>query len=435
MTTNFAQYEKSAGNCPCETLRDLCTEAPTYWANSGKMPWQDAQDKLAFCKADTDDADARLRRFAPFIARVFPETAAAGGVIESELRPIDAARAAWAADGPVPAGKLLLKMDSHLAVAGSVKARGGIYEVLKHTEDLALANGLLAPGDTYAKLADSDARAVFSKYTVQVGSTGNLGLSIGISSAVVGFHAVVHMSADAKQWKKDKLRSMGVDVREYSGDYGLAVAQGRAASDADPTSYFVDDEHSTALFLGYSVAGRRLHKQLDDMGITVDAAHPLFVYLPCGVGGAPGGITFGLKQEFGDNVHCVFVEPTRCPCMLLGLASEKYNDVCVQDIGLSGVTDADGLAVARPSGMVAKMMAPLLDGCFTVPDSQIIPATRRLYQSENIFIEPSSCVAFDAWARAAALCPCADNPNAVHIVWATGGSMVPPDVRRQYLND
>ena len=60
------------------------------------------------------------------------------------------------------------RQDSHLAIAGSVKARGGIYEVLKHTEELALEHGLITKEDNYEKLASDESRAFFSKYTIQV---------------------------------------------------------------------------------------------------------------------------------------------------------------------------------------------------------------------------------------------------------------------------
>ena len=414
------------------------------WLNPGLQSAETALPPMELGMADILDAEARLQRFAPFIRERFPETAPRGGLIESPLTPIPRMqRLLEERFGAVIPGRLLLKQDSHLAIAGSVKARGGIYEVLKHTEELAMENGLLSETDDYAKLASPEMREFFSRYTVQVGSTGNLGLSIGIASAAVGYKVIVHMSVDAKQWKKDLLRAHGVQVIEYEADYGEAVKQGRARSDADPMSYFVDDENSRNLFLGYAVAALRLRQQLAEQNVAVDREHPLLVTIPCGVGGAPGGVAFGLKHVFGDSVHCFFAEPTQAPCMLAGMATGLHSKVSVQDLGLTGLTEADGLAVGRPSGFVGGVMEPLLSGEVTIADPKLYTFMRALLESENIFLEPSACAAFQGPAEllrqqegrdyAARQGLTAERlANSTHIAWATGGALVPEDIRKAY---
>jgi D-serine dehydratase len=469
-------------------LQEVCRLNPRV------RPVEEVLPTLDIGENDVADAAARFRRFAPYIASVFPETVEAGGLIESPLRKIETFReflerngrgstgarktgssGAAGADGAAGAaatvvagrdfsvapGKLWLKCDNELPISGSIKARGGIHEVLAFAERCAAAEGMLpgvekagGPGqaDDYGRFADPDYRELFSRYSLAVGSTGNLGLSIGIMGARLGFSVTVHMSADARQWKKDLLRSHGVTVVEYPDDYSTAVAEGRRLAAEDRRCHFVDDENSRMLFMGYAVAGERLARQCREAGIWIDAEHPLYVYLPCGVGGGPGGVAFGLKLAFGNNVRCFFAEPTHSPAMLVGLYTGLHEKVSVGDFGVDNRTAADGLAVGRPSGFVGRRMEYLIDGAFTVSDERMFRLLAGLYEAEGIALEPSALAGFpgpemvaaaesrregageaerDAGAGGAIAGPGA--AGATHIVWATGGGMVPAAQMEEYL--
>jgi D-serine dehydratase len=382
-------------------------------------------------------AEARLARFAPLLARLFSELEAYNGLIESPLL----SSQNTAKDKP----NLYYKADHQLPVAGSIKARGGIHEVLHFAESLAIENNIINEQNfDYKTLAEAPARALYQRYTIAVGSTGNLGLSIGIMANALGFKAVVHMSSDAKEWKKERLRKRGVSVIEHASDYGAAVAAGRAESDADPFSYFVDDENSSHLFMGYAVAALRLRAQLDDQNIVVDHEHPLFVYLPAGVGGAPGGITFGLKSLFGEDVHCFFAEPVQAPCMLLGMAgSQNSNPMHVKEMGLSIDTDADGLAVGTASQWVCDATRHLLSGVYTATDTQLYQSLLALKENEKIEVEPSAAIAcigpslFESKTGQAYLAQhnlTSKFDQSTHIAWLTGGSFVPEEEYLNYLD-
>lgn len=409
-----------------EIMERIAACEEIFWIN----PKKGDNGNCPFTMADINDAEARLARFAPYIMAAFPETEATGGIIESPLVEIPKMKKAMGDNFP---GKLFLKCDSNLAVSGSIKARGGIYEVLKFAEKVAMEAGMLSLEDDYSKLTGDEYKELFSKYSVAVGSTGNLGLSIGIISAKLGFDVTVHMSSDARQWKKDLLREKGAKVVEYEDDYQKAVAEGRKAAEGNPLCHFVDDEGSQDLFLGYSVAAKRIIKQFEENGIVCDAQHPVYVYIPCGVGGAPGGVTFGLREIFGEHLHVFFAEPTHAPCMTIGMISGLHDGICVADLGIDGKTDADGLAVGRASRLVGTVMDDLLDGCYTIGDEKLYPFLSTLYDEEGIFIEPSSCASFVGPAQVCEYDKTIDE-NATHIIWATGGAMVPQYEKDKYYN-
>jgi D-serine dehydratase len=419
-------------------VQTLDTAAPKLWLN----PQPQTSRTVVATHAAVIAAEARLRRFAPLLAELFEDTRDSAGIIESPLLHAPAMQQSFHDAGGK--GSLWIKADHALPVAGSIKARGGVHEVLEIAEKLALAHDLVGPDSDYRELLEPRARQLFGQHRIVVGSTGNLGMSIGIMAAALGFHATVHMSSDAKPWKKRRLRDRGVEVIEHEGDYGLAVAAGRRRAAEDSHAFFIDDEHSLPLFYGYAVAARRLAAQCEALGIVVDAEHPLFVYLPCGVGGAPSGITFGLKQVYGEHVHCFFVEPLESACFLAQMRSGTDAPVSVYDIGLSNRTEADGLAVGQASLLAVAEMRSRLAGIVTTPDAALFDDLATTYRLEGHVIEPSAAAGFSGLRALfttregadyiASHAPGQAMENATHIVWTTGGRFLPPEEHARFLD-
>ncbi len=416
----------------------LRSAEPCLWLNP---QWQAEPVPGAVVPLKIYAAQQHFERARNLLKRVFPELQSTGGRITSPLmRTAHLQRALGLGED---CGALWLKCDHLLPVAGSVKARGAMHEVLELAERLAIAHGLIIAGDDLAALADTAARTLFGRYEVAVGSTGNLGLGVGLIAKALGFRVRVHMSKDAKAWKKARLRAQGVEVLEHTGDYALAVQAGREAAAQDPQCHFVDDEQSHSLLLGYSTAAAELQAQLHADGVVVDAEHPLFVYLPCGVGGAPGGITFGLRERFGPHVHCFFAEPVQSPCMLLQLRAGVGAEASVYDIGLTNQTEADGLAVAQASHLAASLMRERLAGVYTVDDAVLFQHLAHVHAAEGLRIEPSAAAALEGptrlthgamgrtWLSETGLS--AHLPRATHVAWTTGGALLPDTEFQQFL--
>lgn len=306
--------------------------------------------------------------------------------------------------------ELYLKLDSELKVAHSVKARGGFNEVMVKVEDVLKENNMLGKFD---ELSLDYIRKIMAAYTIEVSSTGNLGLSIGLCAKAFGFKAKVHMSRDAKDWKKKLLREAGAEVIEYDHDYTYAVEMGRASAEQNEMSYFVDDEMSEKLFLGYAASIFEVAEEVEASGMHISTDEPLHIFLPCGVGGAPGGIAFALRSFFKESVRIYFVEPVEYPCMLYSFVHGEA--ASVNDIGLGGKTIADGLACSAPSKLVFPMLDSLVDGFFTFNDESILRAKKDIEAIDEKVVEASSAAALLAYEKL--------NRPKNSILWITGSNV------------
>lgn len=128
--------------------------------------------------------------------------------------------------------------------------------------------------------------------------------------------------------------------------------------------------------------------------------------------------------------------------MLLGVHTGLHDQISVNDIGIDNVTAADGLAVGRASGFVGRAMQQLIDGYYTIHDERLYELIALLNQTENIQLEPSAVagmmgpyyVQTSPDYLALHQFTAEQLQQVTHVIWVTGGGMVPPDEMQKYLS-
>ena len=145
------------------------------------------------------------------------------------------------------------------------------------------------------------------------------------------------------------------------------------------------------------------------------------------------------------NMYTAFsAEPTHSPAMLLGLLTGLRDQIHVHDFGIDNQTEADGLAVGRPSKWVSNLIPPYLSGIYTIEDKRLFLLLKALMDTEQISLEPSALAGMwgpmqlahtqvgKQYLRQHELDTNINQSH--HIIWATGGSLVPEEERKAYYN-
>ena len=401
---------------PPRVSRIETIEAFAASRDASALVWSESQPSGVFCDArtlaDVEEARHRFERFAPALRRLFPSDDWDGRIASPLI--------SLPGDGGPP---LWVKCDHALPIAGSVKARGGIHEVLKYVESIAGKQGIDPDAPDFAdQLLDPGVRQTLASHQLLVGSTGNLGYGVGVAARAFGLAVEVHMSSDAKPWKKERLRSFGVTVVEHDGDFTQAVAEARRSAASRAACHFVDDENSRDLLSGYAVAARELADQLDEGGVRPSPDTPLVVYIPCGVGGAAGGIALGLKAIYGAAAHIVVVEPLASACMMAARLNGN-RAVSIYRYGRDNRTIADGLAVPCASQLVLDVAATCIDAAVAIGDEEMTDWARRMWREVGLKLEPSAAAGFAA--RAPFRSALAKTVPVAELVWTTGGQLMP----------
>lgn len=212
-------------------------------------------------------------------------------------------------------------------------------------------------------------------------SAGNHAQGVAYMCSHMGVKGVIFMPVTTPQQKIQKTRIFGGDQIEIHlvGDYfddTLTAAQEWCQREG---GHFLSPFDDADVIEGQSSIAVEIEAQLGQA--------PDHVILP--VGG--GGMSSGVASWFGDQVHCLFVEPEGGACLRAALAAGH-------PVSLDRVdTFVDGAAVGRIGVLPFAMLqhVPLPD-VLSISEDRICTTMIEMLNVEGIVLEPAGALAVEA---------------------------------------
>jgi threonine dehydratase len=213
------------------------------------------------------------------------------------------------------------------------------------------------------------------KRGVIAASAGNHAQGVAWGAKRVGVQATIVMPKGATLMKVQNTRALGAEVILEGDSYDQAyeAAQERAKKTGQVFVPAFDDPFVVA---GQGTVGLEILEQLPD----VDA-----VIASVGGGGLMAGLCLAMKP-LRPEVELVACQASGAPSMLKSIVEGKA-------IALDRVdTFADGIAVARASERIRRILAPNLGAFLEADDEAIAAAVLTLLEKAKIVVEGSGAV-------------------------------------------
>ena len=221
-------------------------------------------------------------------------------------------------------------------------------------------------------------------------STGNHGLGVAQAATIYGHDVTVFLPLKANARKKEKLKRLGVELKEVKGDSLAAELAGKAFATEHGLTW-VSPYNDLAVIAGQGTIAKEILEQVNMLHIIDNPEKVDKIYITIGGGGLISGIA-GYFNVYAPHAEIIGCQPVNSPEMYL---SQLAGHVVMAPEELPTLSDGSAGPLEEDS-ITFGLCRSLVDRYILVTEDDIQKAIRDIFKNHEMVIEGAAGVAYAA---------------------------------------